>query len=66
MRYLFSVFVFMVFSMSGVFASQAFDATSYEVMQNCLAEAESLPNAGDYVEYCIDGYLSTQQLTAND
>ncbi|MCW8855376.1 MAG: hypothetical protein OQK72_11780 [Gammaproteobacteria bacterium] len=52
--------------MSGVVASQVFDVTSYEVMQNGLAEAESLPNSGDYVQYCIDGYLRTQQLTANE
>ena len=66
MRYLPGVFVFIILSISGVFASQVFDATSYEVMQNCLAEAENLPNSGDYVQYCIEGYLSTQQLTADE
>ena len=47
-------------------ADDQFDATSYEIMQNCLAEAESHLNSDGYVQYCVDGYLTTQQITSTE
>ena len=65
MKYIPGVLVFSMLLSANVFASE-FDASSYEIMQNCLADAESLPNSADYVKYCTDSYLSTQQIVVNE
>ena len=66
MKYISGVFAFLTLLSANVFARESFDASSYEIMQNCLAEAESLPNSADYVKYCTDSYLSTQQIGVNE
>ena len=58
--------VFLMLFSGAVFANQTFDASSYEIMQDCLAEAENLPNSAGYVKYCTDSYLSTQQMLVNE
>ena len=66
MKYIPGVFAFLMLLSANVFASESFDASSYEIMQNCLADAESLPNSADYVKYCTESYLSTQQILVNE
>ena len=59
------LFLSIMFATGAAYASNDFDATSYEVMQNCLADAESMPGSNDYIQYCIDSYLSTQQINSD-